>query len=233
MPIYQTATFRQTDAMEMGAYDYTRSGNPTRSQLGTRSHCSLTPELHLAKIMAAERAFCVTSGMAALDVITRCLQVGDEVITGEDLYGGTHRLLTHLQTINHLTVHHVDTTDIQQVLASVTENTKMVLLETPTNPMMRIADIRGIADGVHAIRADIWVVVDNTMMSPYLQQPLLLGADIVYHSGTKFLSGHHDLMAGVLACRDTAITKVPPYLHFLIVETGVYCECDWMRLGPV
>ncbi len=111
----------------------------------------------------------------------------------------------------------------------------MVLLETPTNPLMRIADIKAIAAGVHAYRPDIWIVVDNTMMSPYLQQPLKLGADLVYHSGTKFLSGHHDLMAGIIGCRCPDIAAVR---HFISignsgVEVGVCGQCDRMRPGAV
>jgi len=209
MPIYQTATFKQSSASEMGEYDYTRSGNPTRSHL----------ERHLAKIMSAKRALVVSSGMAALDVISRLLKSGDEVIAGDDLYGGTpvvrveltlgtNRLLKYLSTHNGITVHHVDTTDVTAVQPLLNENTALVLLETPTNPLIKVVDIPSISRLTHEKCPRGIVVVDNTMLSPYLQNPLDLGADIVYESATKYLSGHHDLMAGVMAVHDAALGNV-------------------------
>ncbi|EKG10216.1 hypothetical protein MPH_12666 [Macrophomina phaseolina MS6] len=194
-PIYQTATFKQDSGSGGGEYDYTRSGNPTRTHL----------ERHLAKIMNARRALVVSSGMGALDVITRMLRPGDEVITGDDLYGGTNRLLKYLSTNGGIIVHHVDTTDPAAVQAVVSSKTSMVLLETPTNPLIKIVDIPTIASAVHNANPAAIVAVDNTMLSPLLQNPLDLGADIVYESGTKYLSGHHDVMAGVLAVNDAAL----------------------------
>ncbi|KAK7522511.1 cystathionine beta-lyase-like protein [Phyllosticta citriasiana] len=195
MPIYQTATFKQDSGSGGGEYDYTRSGNPTRSHL----------ERHLAKIMGARRALVVSSGMGALDVITRMLRPGDEVVTGDDLYGGTNRLLKYLSTHGGIVVHHVDTTDPEAVNAVVGPKTTMVLLETPTNPLIKIVDIPTIASAVHTANSAALVAVDNTMLSPMLLNPLDMGADIVYESGTKYLSGHHDVMAGVLAVNDAAI----------------------------
>ncbi|KAI9879144.1 MAG: cystathionine beta-lyase [Pleopsidium flavum] len=194
-PIYQSATFKQTSGSGGGEYDYTRSGNPTRTYL----------ERHLAKIMSAQRALVVSSGMGALDVITRILRPGDEVVTGDDLYGGTNRLLKHLATNGEIIVHHVDTTDPQRVREVLGPKTAMVLLETPTNPLIKVVDIPAIASLAHTANSKTLVIVDNTMLSPLLQNPLDLGADIVYESGTKYLSGHHDLMAGVLAVNDTAL----------------------------
>lgn len=194
-PIYQTATFKQDSGSGGGEYDYTRSGNPTRTHL----------ERHLAKIMSARRALVVSSGMGALDVITRMLRPGDEVVTGDDLYGGTNRLLKYLSTNGGIIVHHVDTTDPAAVQAVVGAKTAMVLLETPTNPLIKIVDIPTIASATHAANPAAIVAVDNTMLSPMLQNPLELGADIVYESGTKYLSGHHDVMAGVLAVNDAAL----------------------------
>ncbi|KAF9131820.1 cystathionine beta-lyase [Mortierella sp. 14UC] len=208
MPIYQTATFKQSSSTQMGEYDYSRSGNPTRSHI----------ENHLAKIMSAKRAFAVNSGMTALDVITRLVKAGEEVIAGNDLYGGTNRLLSFLATHNNVKTHHIDTTDSKTIIPYLSEKTRLVLLETPTNPMMKIADIPRIAEIVHERCPNALVVVDNTMMSPYLQKPLELGADIVYHSGTKYLSGHHDLMAGVVAVKDDAIAEK---IYFTINATGV------------
>jgi cysteine-S-conjugate beta-lyase len=167
--------------------------------------------------MSARRALVVSSGMGALDVITRLLRPGDEVITGDDLYGGTNRLLKYLSTHGGIKVHHVDTTEPESVKKVLTEKTAMVLLETPTNPLIKIADIPTIASLTHAINPGAVVAVDNTMLSPYLQNPLDLGADIVYESGTKYLSGHHDLMAGVLAVNDLGIAD---RLYFTINASG-------------
>ncbi|KZT57946.1 cystathionine beta-l [Calocera cornea HHB12733] len=196
VPIYQTATFKGMG----GEYDYTRSGNPTRSHL----------EHHVAKISSAAHAFVVSSGMAALDVITRLLKPGDEVVAGDDLYGGTNRLLTYLKNNGGITVHHVDTTDAPSVVPYLRAGkTAMVLLESPTNPLLKVVDIERICASVRQHAPDALVVVDNTMMSPYLQRPLEHGADLVYDSGTKYLSGHHDLMAGVVVCdRDDVAQRI-------------------------
>lgn len=207
MPIYQSATFKQTSAGGGNEYDYTRSGNPTRTHL----------ERHLAKIMNAARALVVGSGMGALDVITRILRPGDEVVTGDDLYGGTNRLLTYMAANHGIIVHHVDTTEPHKVKEVLSHKTAMVLLESPTNPLIKIVDIPSIAKMVHDSNEKALVVVDNTMLSPMLCNPLDLGADIVYESGTKYLSGHHDIMAGVLAFNDPAIGDK---MYFTINSTG-------------
>jgi cystathionine beta-lyase/cystathionine gamma-synthase len=173
-------------------------------------------EHHIAKISTAGHAFAVSSGMAALDVILRLLKPGDEVIAGDDLYGGTNRLLTYLKTHGGVVVHHVDTTNPLNLHKYITAGkTAMVLLESPTNPLLKIADLATIAAQVKQRAPNALVVVDNTMMSPYLQRPLEYGADIVYDSGTKYLSGHHDLMAGVITCNDDNIAKVRPHAILL------------------
>lgn len=190
-----------------GEYDYSRSGNPTRTHL----------ERHLAKIMRAERALVTSSGMGALDVITRLLKPGDEVVTGDDLYGGTNRLLKYLGTNGGIVVHHVDTTKLSAVTAVLSPKTAMVLVESPTNPLFKIVDIPTISAVTHAMNPAAIVAVDNTMLSPLLQNPLDLGADVVYESGTKYLSGHHDLMAGVMAVNQT---ELGDRLFFVINSTG-------------
>lgn len=167
--------------------------------------------------MRAERALVVSSGMGALDVITRLLRPGDEVVTGDDLYGGTNRLLKYLATNGGIIVHHVDTTRPEAVQRVVGPKTAMVLLETPTNPLIKIVDIPTIASLAHEANPQALVAVDNTMLSPLLLNPLELGADIVYESGTKYLSGHHDLMAGVLAVNNNAIGDK---LYFTINASG-------------
>ncbi|KAG5301662.1 cystathionine beta-lyase MetG [Histoplasma ohiense] len=207
VPIYQSATFKQTSGNGGGEYDYTRSGNPTRTHL----------ERHLAKIMSAQRALVVSSGMAALDVITRLLKPGDEVVTGDDLYGGTNRLLKYLATHGGIIVHHVDTTRPEKVSEVLGAMTRLVLLETPTNPLIKIVDIPQIATLTHEANPNALVAVDNTMLSPLLLNPLDLGADIVYESGTKYLSGHHDLMAGVVAVNDLSLGEK---LYFTINSSG-------------
>ncbi|WVN90920.1 cystathionine beta-lyase [Cryptococcus depauperatus CBS 7841] len=217
-PIYQTATFRGIN----GQYDYTRSGNPTRDSL----------ETHLARLYNATQAFALSTGMTCLDTILRLIKPGDLVLAGDDLYGGSNRILAYLSTHAGINVKHLDTTDVEKLVPYLEpgNGVKLVLLESPTNPLLKIADIRLIADTVHAASPDALVVVDNTMMSPYLQRPLEHGADIVYDSATKFLSGHHDLMAGVVAanrpdiCRDIAFminsvgSGLAPFDSFLLLR---------------
>ncbi|KAK4688013.1 cysteine-S-conjugate beta-lyase, partial [Tremellales sp. Uapishka_1] len=204
-PIYQTATFKGMD----GAYDYTRSGNPTRGGL----------ESHLARLYGATNAFALSTGMTCLDMILRLLKPGDTVLAGDDVYGGTNRLLTYIASHGGVRVIHADTTRLEELLPHLQEGNKvrMVLLESPTNPLLKIADIAEISAAVKVAAPDAIIVVDNTMMSPYLQRPLELGADIVYDSGTKYLSGHHDLMAGVIALSNPELVKA---IAFMINSVG-------------
>jgi cystathionine beta-lyase len=205
-PLYQTTTFKQKSLTDMGEYDYTRSGNPTRTLL----------EQKLAKIMKAEKAYAVTSGMGCLDVITRLLGPGDEVIAGDDLYGGTHRLLTFLNKKGSIKLKHVDTTDTEIVKYTLTKNTKMILLESPTNPLIKVVDLPAISKYIRANYPQCIIVFDNTMMTPLLLSPLDY-CDIQYESATKYLNGHHDIMAGVLAARDQ---KIIQDLYFVINSIG-------------
>ncbi|XP_057771588.1 cystathionine beta-lyase, chloroplastic-like isoform X2 [Salvia miltiorrhiza] len=192
-PLYQTATFKQPSATEPGTYDYTRSGNPTRDTL----------ERLLAKLDKADRALCFTSGMAALAAVTHL--VGDEIVSGDDMYGGSDRLLSQVTPKSGIVVKRVDTTNLEEVASAITPRTKLVWLESPTNPRQQISDLRKIAELAHARGA--LVLVDNSIMSPVLSQPLELGADIVMHSATKFIAGHSDLMAGVLAIKGESLAK--------------------------
>ncbi|KAI3694512.1 hypothetical protein L1987_77478 [Smallanthus sonchifolius] len=199
-PLYQTATFKQPSATENDSYDYTRSGNPTRDVL----------ESLLAKLDKADRAFCFTSGMAALAAVSHLVKTGDEIVAGEDIYGGSDRLLSQVLPRTGVIVKRVDTTNLDEVAAAIGPQTKLVWLESPTNPRIQISDIRKIAEIAHA--NDALVLVDNSIMSPVLSQPLELGADIVMHSATKFIAGHSDVMAGVLAVRGERLAKE---LYFL------------------
>lgn len=222
VPIYQSATFYQPGSGTAGEYDYTRSGNPTRTHL----------ERHLAKIMNATRCLAVTSGMGALDVVTRLLRPGDEVVTGDDLYGGTNRLLKYLATNQDITVHHVDTTDTDSVTRVLSPKTTLVLLETPTNPLIKVVDITSISSAAHKANPNCIVAVDNTMLSPLLQSPLELGADVSYESATKYLCGHHDVMAGVIAVQDPDLGQK---LYFVINSTGcgLSPQDSWLLLRGI
>ena len=192
-PIYQTATFEQPTATEFGEYDYTRSGNPTRTLL----------EAQLADLEEAEHACAFASGMAALTALTRIVKTGEEIIAGDDLYGGTVRLLDRIASHQNISVRYVDTTNVDELKKAVTGRTRLILIETPSNPLFRITDIRALASTAKA--AGAYLAVDNSMLSPVFQQPLNLGADIVVHSATKFLCGHSDVTAGALITNSPAL----------------------------
>jgi cystathionine beta-lyase len=185
-PIYQTATFRQQSAVEFGEYDYTRTANPTRRLV----------EAKLAALEGGDYACAFASGMAAITALTRTLEIGDHILAGHDLYGGTVRLLDQVLSRSGIYVSYVDTTNLDEVRAGLTARTRLVLIETPTNPLLRIVDIKAVAELAHSARAIL--AVDNSMLSPCFQQPLTLGADVVIHSATKFLCGHSDVTGGAL-----------------------------------
>lgn len=192
-PIYQTSTFRQPSATEFGAYDYTRSGNPTRAVL----------EAQLARLERGASALAFASGMAAVTAVTSLLKAGDEILAGDDLYGGTYRLLTRVLPRQGIGVRCVDTTDLAAVERALSRPMPLVMIETPTNPLQKITDVAALARLVHA--AGGLLSVDNSLLSPYFQQPLELGADLVIHSATKFLCGHSDVTAGAVVARDAGV----------------------------
>ena len=200
-PIYQTATFRQPTATEWGEYDYSRTANPTRTQL----------EKKLAQLERGHFAAGFASGMAAITAVTRLLGSGDEILASDDLYGGSIRLLEQILPRQGITVRYVDATDGGAVAAAVSQRTKLIIIETPTNPLLRISDIVGLADIAHS--HDAILAVDNTMLSPCLQNPLDLGADIVLHSATKFLCGHSDVMAGAVITNNEELHKQIAFLQ--------------------
>ncbi|CAI0374506.1 unnamed protein product [Linum tenue] len=200
VPLYQTATFKQPSATENGPYDYTRSGNPTRDVL----------ESLLAKLDKGDRALCFTSGMAALAAVSHLFGTGDEIVAGDDIYGGSDRLLSQVIPRSGIVVKRVNTSSLEEVASSMGPQTKLVWLESPTNPRQQISDIRKIAEIAHANGA--LLLVDNSIMSPVLSRPLELGADIVMHSATKFIAGHSDLMAGVLVVKGESLGRS---LYFL------------------
>lgn len=192
-PIYQTATFRQPTASEFGEYDYTRSGNPTRALL----------EKQLAELEEGISACAFASGMAAITAMTRLVEQGQEIVAGDDLYGGTVRLLEKILPRQGIEVRYVDTTDPFAVKAALSSRTRLILIETPSNPLLRISDIRHIAEIAREKR--ILLAVDNSMLSPCFQRPLTLGADLVIHSATKFLCGHSDVTAGAVVTKNPEI----------------------------
>ncbi len=189
-PIYQTATFKLDSPASNGEYDYSRSGNPTRAVL----------ERQLARLEYARSAFAFSSGMAAISAVTSLVNAGEEIIIGDDIYGGTHRLFSQLPRRSNIAVRSVDTSDLREFEAAITDRTRMIFFESPTNPMQRITDIPPLAELAHA--HGVLVTVDNTLLSPWLQNPMKLGADLVIHSATKHLSGHSDVTAGCVVANE-------------------------------
>ena len=199
-PIYQTATFAQEQIDHPGEYGYSRSGNPTRSVL----------ERQIASLENGTRGFCFASGMAAITAIPRLLRSGDEILADIDLYGGTCRLFGMLPERTGIHVRYADACDPERFAEQMGSKTKLIYVESPTNPLFRIVDLRKMAALAHAHGARL--CVDNSTMSPYLQNPLDLGADIVLHSATKYLSGHHDLTAGAIVVKDEELAH---QIHFV------------------
>ncbi|HBC94511.1 MAG TPA: methionine biosynthesis PLP-dependent protein [Pelotomaculum sp.] len=194
-PVYQTSTFRHPSFGESTGYDYSRSGNPTRQVL----------EEGIAELEAGVKGFACASGMAALTSLLLLFQRGDHLIVTEDLYGGTFRLLDKVFLRFGLEATFIDTSDLDQVRRAMQNNTRAILLETPTNPLLKVADIAKISEICRAHNA--LTIVDNTFMTPYLQKPIALGADIVVYSATKFMSGHNDVVAGLVVIKDEKLAE--------------------------
>ena len=206
-PIFQTSTFVQTSIGSDQEYNYSRGSNPTRTAL----------ENSLAAIENGTHGFAFSSGLSAIDCVLRTLKPGDEIIAGYDLYGGTYRMFTRLFEKYGLEFTYVDTNSAVNVSKAITEKTKLVWLETPTNPLMKIADINAICSVVKEVNSAILIAVDNTFATPYLQKPLDLGADIVMHSVSKYLGGHSDVLMGALIVKDA---KLAEELHFIQFAAG-------------
>lgn len=189
-PIYLSATYRHPGYKQSTGFDYGRVANPTRREL----------EDVLAKLERGKRAWALSSGMAAINMALHLLNPGDHILLSEDLYGGTVRLVNDIYKKYGITHSYVNTADLKKTAASIRPETRMIFIETPSNPMMRISDIRALAGLAHENGA--LLAVDNTFLSPHFQKPLTLGADIVVHSATKYLCGHNDIIAGVIAIAD-------------------------------
>lgn len=190
VPIYQTSTYVQDAPGVNKGYDYARSNNPTRGTL----------EDIIAQLEKGTIGIAFGSGLAAIDAVVKLLKAGDEILAVDDIYGGAFRLFTHIYEKFGITVNYVDTTDAANVFNAITPNTKLIWLETPTNPTLKVSDIEAIAKIAKANAC--LLCVDNTFASPALQQPLTLGADLVIHSATKYLGGHSDLIAGLVVTRE-------------------------------
>lgn len=194
-PIYQTSTYAQTTPGGHKGFEYSRTHNPTRQAL----------ERALASIESGDYGFAFGSGLAAMDAVLKLLKPGDEVISTDDLYGGSYRLFTKIFEDFGIQFHFVNMSNPKAVEAGITSKTKMVWVETPTNPMMNIIDIKAMAQLCK--KHKLLLAVDNTFASPYLQQPLVLGADIVMHSATKYLAGHSDVILGSLVTKDSQLAE--------------------------
>lgn len=195
-PIYQTSTYEQDAIGELRqGFEYSRTANPTRSSL----------ESVIADLEQGNYGFAFGSGMAAISAVIMLLDQGDHIIVGSDVYGGSYRAMTRVFTRFGIEFDFVNTTDVQNIEDKIKDNTKMLFIETPSNPLLRITDIRAVSE--IGKQHELITVVDNTFMTPYYQTPLSLGADIVVHSATKYLGGHSDVVAGLVAVKDETLAE--------------------------
>jgi len=203
-PIFQTSTYVQAAPGDHKGYEYARTQNPTRDVLQT----------NLAALESMRYGLCFSTGMGAVDACVKLLKPGDEVVSTNDLYGGTYRIFTKIFQPYGIEFKFVDMSNMDSVQSAITEKTKMVWIETPTNPLLRIIDIEAVA--AVGKSAGAIVVVDNTFSSPYLQQPAKLGADIVMHSATKYLNGHSDVVMGVLCTSSLDLRDRLAFIQILV-----------------
>lgn len=220
VPIYQTATFVQEAPGVNKGYDYGRSGNPTRKAL----------ENLVAGLENGSHAYAFATGLAAIDAVVKLLAAGDELIAVDDIYGGAYRLFTQVYEKFGIKVHYVDTSNLEAISEKINEKTRFIWLESPTNPTLKISGIAAIADLIR--NTGIKLVVDNTFATPVAQQPLNLGADIVIHSGTKYLGGHSDLVAGLVIVKNESLAE---QLKFIQNATGAILgpnDC-WLLLRGI
>lgn len=205
VPIYQTATFAHPGVGQSTGYDYSRLQNPTREHL----------EKTIASLECGTDAMAYSSGMSAIAALMELFSPGDHIVASDDLYGGSHRLFRNISEKNGIRFNFVNTSDITQIESHIKPQTKAVFIETPTNPMMQVTDIAAVSN--LSKQYNLLLIVDNTFLTPYYQKPLTLGADIVTHSGTKFLGGHNDTLAGFLVVSDSELAE---RLRFIYKTTG-------------
>jgi cysteine-S-conjugate beta-lyase len=209
VPIYQTSTYRQTELGKHSGYEYSRTGNPTREAL----------EILIAELEGGTAGFAFASGMAAITAVLMLFKSGDRVLISNNVYGGTFRVLDRIFQPFGLEYGIVDTSDLGLLESKITEQVKALIIESPANPLLTVTDIKG-ASAI-AQKHGLLTIVDNTFMTPYLQRPLALGADIVVHSGTKYLGGHSDVIAGLAVVKDDELAK---RLHYVQNATGGILE---------
>lgn len=195
VPVYQTSTFIQDAPGVNKGFDYARSNNPTRSVL----------EQVVANLEDGHAAFAFSTGLAAIDAVLKLLSSGDEIIAVDDIYGGAYRLFTHVYEKLGIEIKYVDTTEVDLIANAISTKTKLIWIESPTNPTLKVSDIAAISKIAQQVNA--LLVVDNTFASPIAQQPLVLGADIVIHSGTKYIGGHSDLLAGLVVTKNKELSE--------------------------
>lgn len=210
VPIYQTSTYRQNAVGQPKEYEYSRSGNPTRFAL----------EELIADLEGGVRGFAFASGLAGIHAVFSLFQTGDHILLGDDVYGGTFRLFDNVLTKNGLEYTIVDTSNLAQIEEAIQDNTKALYLETPSNPLLKITDLK--AGAAIAKNHNLLTIVDNTFATPYFQKPLELGADIVLHSGTKYLGGHSDVVAGLVTTNNQELAD----------QIGYYQNAIGSVLGP-
>lgn len=205
IPIYQVSTYKQEEIGKHKGYEYSRTGNPTRHAC----------EELIKDIEGGVRGFAFSSGMAAISTIVMMFKQGDHFIVGDDVYGGTYRILTNVFDRFGIEVTYVDTSYVEQIEEAIQPNTKAIFLETPSNPLLKVTDIAEVAQ--LSKKNDLLLIVDNTFMTPYWQNPLQLGADIVMHSATKYIGGHSDVVAGLVVVKDAELGE---QLHYVQNAAG-------------
>ncbi|HEY2805510.1 MAG TPA: cystathionine gamma-synthase [Gemmatimonadales bacterium] len=220
MPIFQTSTYVQEAIGKSKGYDYARTINPTRQAL----------ERNIASLEGAKHGFAFSSGMGAIHTILTLLSSGDHVVCGENVYGGTHRLMDKILTRLGLTFSFVDTRSIDAVEAAITSKTKMLYCETPTNPLMRLADLAALGDLAH--NKKLLFVVDNTFATPVFQRPIAFGADVVVHSTTKYLNGHSDMIGGMAVVTDDDLAAKVQFIQKSVGAVPGPFDC-WLALRGV
>ncbi len=219
-PIYQSATFSHPGVGESTGYDYSRMQNPTREQL----------EKTVAALEGGIDALAFSSGMAAIDAVMELFAPGSRIIVSDDIYGGTHRLFEHIGKKNGLQFDYVNTSDLSRIKNAILPSTRALFIETPTNPMMQVSDIAAVS--ALGRENGLLTIVDNTFLTPYFQRPLALGADIALHSGTKFLGGHNDTIAGFLVVKGRELSEK---LRFIFKTTGACLSSmdSWLILRGI
>ncbi|MBP2259018.1 bifunctional cystathionine gamma-lyase/homocysteine desulfhydrase [Virgibacillus alimentarius] len=220
VPIYQTSTYQQKQAGNPGDYEYSRTGNPTRHAL----------ESVIADLENGTAGFAFGSGMGAITSVMMLFEAGDHIVMTDDIYGGSYRLMSHVWDQFHLSTTYVDTSHSEEVEVAIQPNTKALFIETPTNPLLKITDIWKMAE--IAKKHDLLLIVDNTFATPYFQQPLSLGADIVLHSASKYIGGHSDVVAGLVAVKSDALAES---IHFIQNSAGAILgpQDAWLLLRGI